>query len=101
MWLARPSEVLANIPTRITIQASCIGDAEAGTGARYQLVPDGQGCRRTSFLSLPQRTSTSLMQAAGTAVPSFTAKLLINDASHKRVMDDDDTMGAAAALMTG
>jgi hypothetical protein len=101
IWPARLSEVLANIPTRITIQTSCIGDAEAGTGARYQFVPDGQGCCRTSFLSPPQRTSTSLMQAAGTAVPSFTAKLLINDASHKHLMDDDDIMGAAAALLTG
>jgi hypothetical protein len=41
------------------------------------------------------------MQAGGTAVPSFTSKLLINDASHKRLMEDDDIMGAAAALIAG
>jgi hypothetical protein len=101
MWLARLSEVLANIPTRFTIQTSCIGDAEAGAGVLFQIVPDGQECRRMSFLSLPQCTSTSLIQTAGTAVPSFTAKLLINDVSHKHLMDDDDIMGAAAALMAG
>jgi len=43
------------------------------------------------------------MQAAGTAVPSFTAGLLTRtDALHKRVMeDDDDIMGAASVLFVG